>query len=146
MGGGGGFFSVPPEKIVAVKLNTVCLEHGKPDPDSSMKYKLVPVDRVTKSAVLTELLGVVASGKVDQQSAQAAAWHLTDKMSWSDLANKTQEQLGGTTGSYFTRDELAGAQQLLSVAVTRAGKSKDQPEEARPASKPVRSPRVSSAQ
>lgn len=126
MGGmGGGFFSVPPEKIVSVPLNTVCLQHGKTDPNRTMKYRLLPVETVTENPVLTELLTIVAAGKIDRQAAQAAAWHITDDMSWAQLATKEQVQINGTVGSYFNKDELMGAQQLLAVAMQRAEANKD---------------------
>ncbi len=34
-GGGGGAFDVPPEKTAKIKLETVCLEHGKKEPNAA---------------------------------------------------------------------------------------------------------------
>lgn len=131
-GGGGGMFSVPPEKIVAVHLNTVCLEHGKEDPNSSIKYKLVPVELVTKDPLMPELLAMVASKKFDKQSIQAAAWHYANRMSWQELAAKYREQLGGLPPvSYFETQQLYDAQQILVLAEERLAaqpKQKDEPE------------------
>ncbi len=39
-GGGAGFFSIPAERTVSVPMNSVCLEHGKANPNSRMTYRL----------------------------------------------------------------------------------------------------------
>jgi len=145
-GGGGGFFSVPPEKIVTVQLNTICLEHGKDDPHSRMKYKLVPVEVMTNNSVLPELLSMVGTGKLDKNAAQAAAWHLTDRMSWMELASKEQQQIGGTIAPYFNRDELVGAQQILTFAMQRAEKNAADGNVEGQQPTPRKSPRVSQLQ
>jgi hypothetical protein len=119
--GGGGFFSVPAEKVVSLQFNSVCLEHGKPEPSPNSKYTLVPLSRVNSSPVLYQLLTRVGAGKVDPQSAQAAAWHLTDKMSFDELAAKTEEHLGDVNVTpYFSREQLLGAQMLLAQAESLA--------------------------
>ncbi len=40
----GGFFNVKPGKVGKLRVPTVCLEHGKPDPNPRMAYKLVPIE------------------------------------------------------------------------------------------------------
>ena len=125
-GGAGGFFSVPAERVISVPFNSVCLEHGKPEPTSSNRYKLVPVEQVSKDPVLYELLTVVGTGKVDSQAAQAAAWHLTDKMSFQQLAAKAMTHLGGLPPTpYFSQEQLQGAQQLLALSKQRAEERND---------------------
>ena len=124
--GGGGMFSVPPEKVVSVKINTVCLEHGKTEPHPGMRYKLVPVEVVTEDPVITELLTLIGTGKMNRGAAQAAAWHVANRISWQQLAMKEQEQIGGLAPTpYFSRQELFGAQRILSLAQARAEKNKD---------------------
>ena len=127
--GGGGFFSVPPERIIAVKFNSVCLQHGRPEPTAANRYRLMPVSRVSKDPVLYELLSHISSGKVDPQAAQAAAWTISDKMSWQQLAAKTVSHLGGgqEPSPYFSQEQLMGAQQLLATAVERAETRKKEP-------------------
>lgn len=125
MGGGGGFFSIPPQQTVRVPYGSVCLNHGLPVPRPSANYQLMPPEQYTSDANLQELLYIVASGKIDQKSAQAAAWHITDKMSWRELANKTIKRLGGLPPQrYFTLFELRRAQLLVSSAVAQARKRK----------------------
>jgi hypothetical protein len=124
MGGmGGGMFSIPPESVVSVPFKSVCLEHGKPEPNASNRYTLVPVAKFNSDPVLFQLLKIVSSRKVDPQAAQAAAWHLTNKMSFDELAAKTDDSVGGQA-PYFTQDQLVGAQQLLAMAVDRAADDK----------------------
>ena len=124
-GGAGGFFSVPAERVVSLQFNSVCLEHGKPEPTSSSRYKLVPVAQVSQDPVLYELLTVVGTGKVDSQAAQAAAWHLTDDMSFQQLASKAVTHLGGQPPTpYFSTAQLQGAQQLLGLSTRKAEERK----------------------
>ena len=141
-GGGGGFFSVPAERVISVPFNSVCLEHGKPEPTSSSRYKLVPVSQVSQDPVLYELLTVVGTGKVDSQSAQAAAWHLTDKMSFQQLSAKTVIHLGGLPPTpYFSQAQMQGAQQLLALSTQRAEERKDK----KPVAEQPKSARVAEA-
>ena len=44
--GGGGAFNLAPEKVHKIKVQTVCLEHGKPDPKPTMKYEIRPIDKL----------------------------------------------------------------------------------------------------
>lgn len=119
--GGGGFFSIPPERTIAVKFHSVCLQHGRPEPTVSSRYRLMPVSRVTEDPVVQELLTAVGSGMIDPQTAQAAAWAVTNKMSWEQLAAKTVEHLGGQPSTpYFTQEQLFGAQRMLAQVVERA--------------------------
>lgn len=117
-GGGGGFFSIPPEKVVSVPMHSVCLEHGKPEPSPKMKYTLVSVEDYTSNKQLQETIRMVAAGRLNKQSAQAAAWHLSNNMSWGQLANKTVNHIQGRT-PYFSRQALAQAQQIVSTASGR---------------------------
>ncbi len=143
--GGGGFFgggaaSIPAEKVGSIPFNSVCLQHGKPEPGVKSEYVLVPVDKVSEDPVLHQLLAAVGTGKVDAQTAQAAAWHLTDKMSWDQLANKAVQHTGGVAPTpYFTQAQLLGAQALLAQAKKRA---EDQPA---PKPEPIRSGRATAA-
>lgn len=136
--GGGGFFSVPPERIVAVKFNSVCLQHGRPEPTAASKYRLHPVSRVSKDPVLYELLSTVGTGRVDGQAAQAAAWSISDKMSWQQLANKSVEHLGGgqPPTPYFTQEQILAGQMLLAQATERSVTRKEEKPTTAPATTP----------
>ena len=124
-GGGGGVYSIPPESVAMLKCATVCLNHGKPDPRPKINYRLVRVEQVTTDAVLTELLAMVGTGRLDRHSAQAAAWHLTDEMSWRDLATKNVRHIHFTR-PYFTAQQIARARSILAHAQGRARKKAEQ--------------------
>jgi hypothetical protein len=119
-GGGGGFFSIPPEKVVKVPYKSVCLEHGKKEPSPRMVYRMVPVEKYTKDPVLQELVRMVGTGRINQQVAQAAAWHLSSKMSWGQLASKTIRRIGLRSVPYFHPAALRGAQMMVAQAGARA--------------------------
>lgn len=122
--GGGGFGSIPPETVASVQLHGVCLQHGKPDPSPRMDYVLVPIENYTQDPILLHLLRIVGTGQVDSQAAQAAAWHLTDKMSWEQLASKTNQTLNGIpTSRYFTPAQLEAAYGMIIAAKELAEES-----------------------
>jgi hypothetical protein len=116
-GVGNGFFSVPSQKTVQVPLKTVCLAHARPDPRPRMKYRLVKLEDYTHDPVLQQTLEIYVTGEVEVQAAQAAVWHLTDKMSWNDLRSKQIERLGGVEPlPYFTDKQVDLAEKLIEQA------------------------------
>ena len=120
-GGGGGFFSIPPERIVRVAMKSVCLEYGKPEPNPRMEYKVYPVESLSKDPVLKEMLGFVSAGRASENVAQAAAWHLSNGMSWNELANIKQHRLGvAVQPPQFTTQEIMQAQALVATSKQRA--------------------------
>ena len=119
-GGGGGFFSVPADKVVRVTYRSVCLEHGKPEPTSRMTYRIGKVEEISSDPVLMETLKMVSNGQLDPQAGQAATWHLTDKMSWDQLAAKAIPHIGRPSTPYFSAETLARAQNIHTAAVSRA--------------------------
>jgi hypothetical protein len=127
MGGmGGGFFNVAPDKVAKVKLVTVCLDHGKEDPNPHIEYKLVPIESYAKDQAVTETIKLMLAGKLDQHSAQAAAWHLQNGLSWQELATKVgAKHLNGTIDPYFTSAHLARALAATKQAQKRAAKGSE---------------------
>jgi hypothetical protein len=121
MGMMGGMFNVAPEAIRKIKVATVCLEHGKPDPNPRVPYEIRPIESYTQDRQVIELCKMLGSGKIDQQAAQAAAWHLTDGLSWQQLASKVKIQhLNGSTELYFTQRDLQRAHGIVAEAARRA--------------------------
>lgn len=120
MGGGGmggGMFTVKPGRVHKMALDTVCLEHGKPDPTPRMKYAIVPLDQVTSDPAVALLCHAVGSGQVAQNTAQAAAWNLMDGLSWSELAekNRVENSYSGNI-PYFSQLELQAARAVVAEA------------------------------
>lgn len=131
-GGGGGFFNVAPEKVANLKVASVCLEHGKDEPRAAIPYKIVPLKEVNDDPALAALLKSFANGDCDQRTAQAAAWHITDKMSWDELTAKQIHRLGGQSYPYFSQDEIRGAMSMVSaatIAAEEAQKAEQSPSE-----------------
>jgi len=117
---GQGLFSVPAGTVISLQFNSVCLEHGKPEPTSNSKYTLIPVSRISRDPVLYQLLVVVGAGKVDKQAAQVAAWHLANRMSFQELSVVTNTTVGSLTQTPdFTLDQITKAEQLVARARER---------------------------
>jgi hypothetical protein len=120
-GGGGGFggggFNIAPESVGKVKVPLVCLEHGKEDPNTRVPYEIRPTSSYTKDARISELLGMLGQGQLDQRAAQAAAWHFANKMSWAELNAKKIHHIGGRPDEpYFTPAQLQMATKIAAEA------------------------------
>lgn len=114
----GGMMRVPAEKQVKVRVTTVCLEHGKKDPSPRTDYKMIPIDQFTDDVRVAEVCRMLGYGKVPQNIAQAAAWHLTDELSWSFLANKvkSQDPITRQVTMWFNSQELHYASLVVAAA------------------------------
>jgi hypothetical protein len=125
MGGmGGGMFSVPAERVKKVKITTVCLDHGKKDPNPRVPYEIVPVETYAKDANVIELGKMLVRGQIDQHSAQAAAWHLQNGLTWQELTAKIgAKHLDGRIEPYFRPAHLQRAHTAAMIAIARAEKS-----------------------
>jgi hypothetical protein len=135
-GGGAGFFSIPPDRVAQVPYHSVCLNHGKQDPSPAMTYVAVPIEKYTDNKILQETIRMIGTGRLDYSVAQAAAWHITDNMSWEELGNLRANEIEGIE-SYadpvFSTDQLQSAQQL----VVEAAKRIDERAKNEPAAKPT---------
>jgi hypothetical protein len=120
MGGGGGMFNVAPEKVGDLTVTTVCLEHGKGEPKPKIPYVIQPIESFTKKADVQELCRMLGEGRIDQRAAQVAAWHLSDGMSWEQLALKRLEFANGTSRPYFSPQEIQAGMQIATAAVNLA--------------------------
>lgn len=137
MGGGQGFFSIPPEKTVKVPFRSACLNHGKNEPNPRVEYRLVRTSDYTSDPVLAELIRMVGTGRMDQQSIQAAIWTRTDNLTFEQLANKQVRGIQGIR-SYFRPDQIAGGRQLLTTAEVQVRERGEEPAEKKPEPSRVR--------
>ena len=120
-GGGGGVFNIPAGKTGKLKIKTVCLEHGKPDPRSAIKYRVQPLENLTDDAKVGETIRMLANDEISQNVAQAAAWHLTDDLSFDTLLTMNRvELMGGYFERFFSVNELKVAMRVLTEASRRA--------------------------
>ena len=67
MGGGMGMMNIPAEKVAQFKVATVCLEHGKREPRSSVHYEIKPIDSFTTKPEIKELLTVFGKQHLNQR-------------------------------------------------------------------------------
>ncbi len=132
---GNNFFSIPAEKTVQLDFRSVCLNHGRPNPNAAMKYRMTKVEAYTTDPVLQQLLEDY-SPRTSKDVQQAAAWHLANGLSWKQLANLTDQKIPGVHTPLFTKAELDAARELVE-------RSKQNAEE-RPAKKDA-APTVASA-
>ena len=64
---------------------------------------------------------MLANDEVTQNIAQAAAWNVADELSWDFLLTKNRvERMDGYYERFFSRDELAMAQRVVTETQTRA--------------------------
>lgn len=124
-GGEDAFVNVAARKVGRIKATTVCLEHGKPEPNPRMRYEIRPIESFTDKAEVIELCKMLGRRSIDQQSVQAAAWHLTDGMTWEELSRKPgRRHWNGSFEPYFTPQHIAFGARIASEA-ERLAKSQD---------------------
>jgi len=121
-GGYGRSYNIPAEKIVSQTLHTVCLDHGKADPNPKVRYEIRPIADVTKKTEVQVLCQMLGDGYVDQSVAQAAAWNLNNDMSWGELNAKTRRVMGEPERPYFEPGLLEAAQKITEEAAKLAEK------------------------
>ena len=123
-------FNVAPGRVGKIKITTVCLEHGKNDPNPSVHYEIRPIESFTGDKQVAEICKMLGRGELSQNVAQAAAWHLTDGLSWEELAKKDRVRLSnGYTEKFF-------APQELSMAIRAVGEAQRRAQERQPSGSP----------
>lgn len=113
-----GFFTIPPEKTVRLRLRSVCLEHGKPCPSSRKTYELRPIESQVEDKALVLLLKKFNPRRDDWEMMQAIAWHLSSHLDWQDLASKRKHKIVGGGVPYFKPEQLIAARKVVEVART----------------------------
>jgi hypothetical protein len=124
LGGGqqGGIFNIGAEKLGKMKVPVVCLEHGKTDPNPRVKYEMKPIESLSDDPRVAAVVTMLGTGELSQQTAQAAAWHYTDDMSFEELARKIGvKHLNGSVEPFFHPSQVAGAMRLSSILNDRYG-------------------------
>jgi len=114
-------FNVAPEAVAQLRLSAVCLEPGKAEPRPAVPYQLRPLESVTGEPGVGELCAMLAHGEVGQKAAQAAAWHLNNRLSWDQLRAKRYKVAFGHTRPLFTKREMAEAEEAAAKALEAAG-------------------------
>lgn len=138
MGGGmgmGGMMRVEPDRPRKVTVPTLCLEHGKADPNPRMKYRIVRLAEVNDSPEVAQLCKALAQGKVPQNTAQAAAWHIANGLTWEELSKKPRV-ISQYTGIelYFSGPEIQNALRLTAIVQQQAAEITASPGDQTPSS------------
>lgn len=107
-----------PREWVQLQVPCFCLEYGRPGPNRSIPYQLVPLETVNSQPVMAELLTRFGHGAVDQRVAQLAAWHVADGVPWPMLARAKLPQSFNRAAGAVTREELRTAQQFCLTLVS----------------------------
>lgn len=113
-------FPVAAGRVVKLPVTSVCLEFGRPTPNANMKYQIVSVEQYSRqNQVLRELIPLFVRTRMDQRIAQAAAWHVSNKLSWTELSALQKPAVAGLPGGpLFAANDL----KLAKALVDRAGK------------------------
>lgn len=120
---------VPAGKTIQLPVTSVCLEYGKPEPNSKMAYLIIPVERYSRNPILHELLPLFAKRRISQKTAQAAAWHVSNGLTWVELSSLMGQ--GPVPVPMFNRATLQQANLLVNeakaIAVQRQAEARKKP-------------------
>jgi hypothetical protein len=120
MGMGGGMFNIPVGRKGKLQLNTVCLEEGRPDPKPTIEYVIQPLEKLNADPRIAEICMMLGNNEISTEVAQAAAWHVSDNLSWQELMVKNRrESMDGSFERYFHPMQLQFAERALTVANQR---------------------------
>ena len=108
---------IPPKKQVKLAASTVCLDHGKAEPNPRVAYRMIRLSEFTDNELIAQLCSEIGSSELSQNTAQAIAWHLANDMSWDELAkvNSIESKYLGNV-SYFRERDIKLAKQWIESA------------------------------
>lgn len=115
----GPLFSIAPEVTGQLKVMSVCLEHGKPGPRSSIPYEIQPIEGVVPKVDVQEVLCMLGQREISLHAAQAAVWHLNNGLSWEKLEAEKTSKLNIPVRPLFSSQELAEAKKAVGQAAKR---------------------------
>ncbi|MGI9427143.1 MAG: hypothetical protein ACR2NM_00685, partial [Bythopirellula sp.] len=112
-----GRFNVAPERLVDLKpgqqrrlrIESVCLDHGKRTPNARMKYDVVPLADYKPGAELAELMNIFGQDRYSQPAVQAVAWHYASGKTMEALTTFRDKRTGQR---FFTKTQLKEAYRL----------------------------------
>jgi hypothetical protein len=86
-----------------------------------MEYVLMPIEKFNNDPRIAEICVMLGNNEIATPVAQAAAWHITDNLSWSELLVKNRrESMDGSFERFFHPMQLQLAQKLLVAAQERS--------------------------
>jgi hypothetical protein len=111
--GQGRVLTIAAKKTVNEKVDSFCLEFGKPDPNRRIPYRLVRLEQFNQKAAVRELLREYGAGQHQQRVAQLAIWHVANGVPWERLARIRLGRAPGGGRRTFSQDEVLAAQKLV---------------------------------
>lgn len=135
-------FAIPPDSTREFRVATVCVEHGKPNPRSMVKYELVRPEEVGVGPELADALVSYGRGESDQDAMQAAAWHLANGKTWGELRKMSRMTAVNAQSPVFTSQELAAARRLVEASQQRITDAKKKANEAKGSTKVAALPKL----
>lgn len=108
-------FAIPAGETIRLPITSVCLEYGKPTPTPKLRYVIMPVEQFSNNPVFHKLLPLFTKTKISQRVAQAAAWHVSNKLSWTELSSILNPR-SSIPVPLFTANDLRLARALVEKA------------------------------
>lgn len=123
-GGGGapGIFNIPAGKVVKVKLTSVCLEYGKPEPTARHEYVIRPIETLCDKPEVVSILRSLSSGQISQEVAQLAAWNVANGTNFEQIAALKSKL--GLQQPVYSQSSISAAKELV-LAAKAAAKADD---------------------
>ena len=109
--GPGGLFSVPAGKVIKVKLTSVCLEYGKPEPHARNEYAVKPLETLCDKPEVVSILRSLGDGEVSQDVAQLAAWNVASGTGFEEIASLKSKL--GLQLPVYSQDAIAAAEEFV---------------------------------
>ncbi|MGI8979616.1 MAG: hypothetical protein ACR2FY_10345 [Pirellulaceae bacterium] len=117
-GAGPGIFNVPAGKVIKVKLTSVCLEYGKPEPSARNEYVVRPIETLCDKPEVVSILRSLSTGEVSQEVAQLAAWNVANEVSFEQIASLKSKL--GLQQPVYSQSAIAAATKLVDVVNAEA--------------------------
>jgi hypothetical protein len=118
------FMNVAPEAVGRLKIDTLCLDHGNPNPHAGIKYAIHPIEDVTDRPGVAEVCELLGQGEIARRAAQLAAWHLSNDMTWEKLSGlRDRPGIGGKPS--YTKKEIEAGKEAVEKALDLAKKRRE---------------------
>ena len=111
--GGGAIFNVPAGKVIKVKLTSVCLEFGKPEPHARNEYVIQPIEALCDKPEVVSILRSMGNGEVSQEVAQLAAWNVANGTSFEQIASLKSKF--GLQQPVYSQSAISAAAELVKL-------------------------------
>jgi hypothetical protein len=107
-----------------MRVATVCLDYGRPEPTTRMPYRLAAVEGVSPDPRVALLLQGLASGHLTSNATQAAVWHVANGRTWEQLAAEVIHRAGGDPDlPVFSSIDLQVARRAVDIATRLAAET-----------------------